>query len=280
MENVRKHHDNYDFVLKEVMSLYTNKSLEFLGIQGKVKELLNAENVEVEIRKTLEDQVLKLDTGDGVDIEWESDISLDDLLRFAGYNIALTRKFKMPFVTVIVTRKKVRHSSYIGGSISFTPKILNLKERDGRATLKAIREKLDRGESINPLEAVFVPLYNKGRMSYEGVYKTIIELMPRITPDKNEQDMLLILSALLANKLVDDSVFNRILEAIKVTLTDNRFFKLIKKEGIEEGKKEEKRKAAKNLLILGVPIDTIKKALFLTDNEIDEIQKELVPLDN
>ena len=69
-----------------------------------------------------------------------------------------------------------------------------------------------------------------------------------------------------------------------MTLTDNRFFKLIKEEGIEEGKiegkKEEKRKAAKNLLILGVPIDTIKKALFLTDNEIDELQKELVPLDN
>ena len=274
MENVERYHDNYDIVLKEVLTLYSDKSLQFLGINAKVAELLNAENVEVEIRKTLDDQVMRLDTGNGVDIEWEADISADDLLRFCGYNVALTRKFKIPFETVIVTNKTAGKKSYIGGSIKFMPKIINLSKRSGKAALKNIKEKLEKGEPVNPLEVVYVPLYNVSGMSYEGVYKEIIELMPKVTPDKHEQDRLLILSALLVNKFVEASTYKRILEAIKMVLEDNKLFKLLK----EEGGTERAREAAKNFIKLGVSLDIIKKGLNLSDSELDEIQKELVPV--
>jgi len=273
MENVRKYHDNYDFVLKEALTLYTDKSLEFLGINAKVTELLNAENLEIEIRKTLEDQVVRLDTGGGANIEWESDISEDDILRFLAYNTALTRKYKIPFETVIVTREKPAKISYIGGSVKFTPKVVNLNKRSGRAALKEIRGKLDKGEPVNPLAVVYVPLYNITGMTYEDVYKAIIELMPKVTPNRHEQDMLLILSALLANKFVGEDEYKRILEAIKVALEDNKFFKLLK----EEGSTERARIDARNLLELGVAVDIIKKGIGLSDHEIDEIQKELVP---
>ena len=271
MDNVSKYHDNYDFVLKEVLSLYTNQSLEFLGIDAKVKELLNTENVEVEIRKSINDQVLKLDTNTGLDLEWEADVSSDDLLRFAGYCIALTRKYKMPFTTIIVTRKKVKKKSYIGGSIKFTPRIINLNERDGVAALNDIRKKLDMGISVNPLEVMYVPLYNNFGVSYENIYKTIIELMPKITPDKDEQDKLLILSVLLANKLASNE-YQKILGAIKVALADNNLFKILEDE--------RDREAAKRFLALGVSIDIIKKGLGLTDDEIDAIQKEVIEVNS
>ena len=211
-----------------------------------------------------------------MDIEWEADVSTDDLLRFAGYNIALNRKYKMPFETVIVTRKKVSKRSYIGGSLRFTPRIINLNTRSGKATLKTVREKLDKGEPVNPLEVVYMPLYNNSGMTYEEVYKSIIEIIPKITPDKNEQDMLLILSALLANKFVETDEYKRILGAIKVSLAENKLFMLLKEEGREEGREEEARKVAKNLLELGISVDIIKKATGLTDSEIDKLQKELI----
>ena len=272
MDNVSKYHDNYDFVLKEVLSLYTNQSLEFLGIDAKVKELLNTENVEVEIRKSINDQVLKLDTNTGLDLEWEADVSSDDLLRFAGYCIALTRKYKMPFTTIIVTRKKVKKKSYIGGSIKFTPRIINLNERDGVAALNDIRKKLDMGISVNPLEVMYVPLYNNFGVSYENVYKTIIELMPKIMPDKDEQDKLLILSVLLANKLVPENEYQKILGATKVALANNNLFKILEDE--------RDRETAKRLLELGVSVDIVKKALGLTDADIDAIQKEAVAVNS
>jgi hypothetical protein len=50
-------------------------------------------------REMFEDQVLRLDDGTGADIEWEADISLDDLRRFLFYNAALARKYKIPFHT-------------------------------------------------------------------------------------------------------------------------------------------------------------------------------------
>ena len=268
MDAVENYHDNYDFVLKEVLTLYTNKSLEILGIQAKVQELLNTENIEVDIHKTLNDQVLRLDTNDGVNLEWEANVSTADLWRFAAYNIALVRKYKIPFETIILTRKTVRKKTYIGGSIQFRPKVVNLNKRDGQATLKRIREKLDRGEPVNPLEIVYVPLYNNSGVSYEDVYKEIIQLVPRVTPDKYEQERLLLLSALLTNKFVEKNEYRRILGAIKLVLKDNMLFKLIEEE--------KTREYAIRFLELGVSADIIKKGLDLSDSEFDEIQKELV----
>jgi len=72
---------------------------------------------------------------------------------------------------------------------------------------------------------------------------------------------------------VPEDEYRRILEAIKVALEDNKFFKLLK----EEASKERDKTVARNLLELGVAVDIIKKSIGLSDHEIDEIRKELVP---
>ena len=277
MENVMKYHDNYDAVLKYMLSLYTDKSLEFLGIKGRVTELLNAENIEIDIRKTLDDQVLRLDNQNGVDIEWEANISKDDLLRFASYNIALTRKYKIPFETIIMTRKKVEKKSYISRSIKFTPRVINLNARNGKAALKGIRDKLDKGAEINPLEVVYLPLYNNSGMTFKDVYKEIIGLLPKMAIDKREQERLLILSVLLANKFIeDDDEYKTILGMIKMAFEGNRMIKILE----ENGAIEKAREIVKGLLEFGVSIDIIKKTCGLSEDEILEIQQGLVQTAN
>ena len=58
-----------------------------------------------------------------------------------------------------------------------------------------------------------------------------------------------------------------------MALEDNKLFKILR----EEGGTERAREAAKNFIELGVSLEIIKKGLRLSDSEIDEIQKELIP---
>jgi hypothetical protein len=268
LEKLLTYHDNYDVVLKDAIAAYKDKSLDFLGINSKVTELLNTENVEVEIHKTYNDLALRLDTNTGTGMEWEADISSADLLRFAAYNVALTRKFGIPFDAIIITKKEPSKKSYIGPAMQFKPKIINLTKRSGKAALNKIRKNLAAGEVINELEIVFLPLYNHPKMTYEEIYRTIIELLPSITQDKHEQDRLLALSVLIANKFIPDDEYTKIIEVIRMAFEDNKLFKIL-----ENAKA---RDIAKNLLKLGVSVDIVKESVGLSDSDISEIQQNLV----
>jgi len=82
-------------------------------------------------------------------------------MRFASYNIDLSRMHGIPFTTVIITIQKPGVTSYTNPSISFNPKIINLKERDADKVLAEIDKKLQVGDynGINPLEIIYLPLY-------------------------------------------------------------------------------------------------------------------------
>ena len=166
----------------------------------------------------------------------------------------------------------MKKKTYISGSIQFTPVIVILSERDGKATFDGIKEKLDKGDPVNELEVVYLPLYNNHDMSYEDVYKAIIELLPRVAPDRHEQDRMLTLSALLANKLVPEGEFRKILEAIKLAFEDNTMFKILE----ENGAIKKAREMARKLLELGVSLEIVKKSSGLSDSELSEIQNGIL----
>ena len=64
--------------------------------------------------------------------------------------------YGIPFTTVIITTKKLRVTSFKSPSMTFTPKIINLKERDADKVLAEIERKLDAGEhaEINELQLI------------------------------------------------------------------------------------------------------------------------------
>ena len=146
-----------------------------------------------------------------------------------------------------------------------------MSKRSGKTTLKKIKDNLDKGESINELEVVYLPLYNNPGMTYEDVFKAIIELLPKITPDKQEQELLLTLSALLVNKFVAEEEYKSILEAIKMAYEDITMFKILE----ENGALKKAREMAKKLFEYGISIEIIKDTSGLSDSELLEIQGEL-----
>jgi len=272
VDKIRTYHKNYDIVLKEASSAYTDKSLAFLGVNAKVVESLNIEHTEVTVHDRFSDQVFKLDSGCGVNLEWEAKVSRDDLLRFAIYNANLARKYEIDFDTVIVTRNKVSKSSYKGSALQFTPKIVSLNTIDGKVILNRIRKCLDGGEQINPIEVVYAPLYNNHGASYEDVYQEIAEIVFRFTKNKHEQVNLLVLSALLINKIVGEEEYNRILEVIKMALTSYEALDMLVSKldeaRISEIAKSIKTEIVKRMLDEAMPIEKIVKLAALPHDEV------------
>ena len=86
MSNITDIYQNYDAVFKESFTLYENKSLDFLDLNlAPVQELLNTEDTEFVVKKSYEDLIFKLADDTGLSLEWEAQISKDDIRRFFAY---------------------------------------------------------------------------------------------------------------------------------------------------------------------------------------------------
>jgi len=172
-ESTGKQHDivadlsyinNYDAVFKESFGFYKGKDLTFFGVDlAQITETLNPEITQIKVDKYFADIVFRLADGTGLHLEWEADINQDDVMRFCIYNVSLARNYKIPFETVVFTNKKPHCSVNKCNCLSFNPKIINLGNYDAEETLGEIRAKIDKGEDINDLQLIYLPLFGSKR---------------------------------------------------------------------------------------------------------------------
>ena len=180
-------------------------------------------------------------------MEWEADISRADIMRFAAYHIDLSRMHNIHFTSVIITTKEPSIAEYESPSMTFTPKIINLKNQDADRVLEEINRKVTAGEhsSINELEIIYLPLYGSvsGKTTPE-LLDTAIKLTSKIAPDdKLKQRKLNDLIILLTSTFVNDEDLRRILEANMKILEENRAVRVLEaifrdkwmEKGIEQG---------------------------------------------
>jgi hypothetical protein len=237
-------YNSYDKVVKESFSLFKNRSLEFLDndLESEIEDLLSVEVTKTTTKKAYADFAYRLKGGKGLHIEWEVDISRDDMRRFASYHIELDDKYDMPFISVIVTAKKPRYAEYITPSMTFKPRIVNLSERNADETIERIKDKIAKGEAVNELEIIYLPLYSSpSGKSLAELVSTSIKLTESMS-SSNEEKIISLLFLLTATDLTNAEM-SMIWEANIVILEKNnaiRFF---------EGKGEE-RKAAETALEL------------------------------
>ena len=273
-------HTNQDKVWKESLSLFTGGSLEFLHeeLSGEVTDILSTEITETTTKKAYSDNALKLSTNKGVHTEWEAHINEDDIIRFASYNIDLTRMHKIPFTTIIITTKNPSVTSYASPCLTFTPKIINLKERDADKVLVEIDRKLNAGEhgSINILEIIYLPLYGSesGKTTPE-LLDTAIKLTPKVSADKHTQHKLQDLLILLTSTFISDEERNKIWEANMRILEDNPAVKWLEDRGRTEGRNQEKIEIAVNMLRDGDDAPKVSRITGLDIAKVAELQAEL-----
>ena len=239
---------NKDKVFKESLSLYKGRTFNFLRLDlPEITEMLSSEITEVKTVKAFADKVFKLANGKGLHMEWEADLSKDDMLRFFSYNVYLERKHGIQFTTVILTNNKPCVINHISISTAFTPIVINLGERNGDAAYIQMKERLKAGEMIDELELIYLPLYNSSKSMYD-LLDAAIKLAPEIKKDTAELDKLLSLILLQVGRFADEKEFKKVLEANAVILENNVAVKVIEemgmKKGIEKGMEKGKAETA------------------------------------
>ena len=269
---------NHDKVLKESFSLFKGESLGFLDeeLADVVTDILGTELTETTTKKAYADNALKLSSNKGLHTECEAHISRQDIMRFASYNIDLSRMHDIPFTTVIITTQKPGVTSYTNPSVTFAPKIINLKERDADKVLADIDKKLKAGDysSINLLEIIYLPLYGSesGKTTAQLLDKAI-KLAPQVAKnDKPKQRKLHDLMILLAGSLVSDNELGQILEANMINLENNAAVRVLK----SMGRSQREIEIAQNMLLDGDDYVKISRMTGLDIERIAELDSELL----
>ena len=284
MSNITDIHQNYDAVFKESFTLYKNQSLDFLDLGlAPVQELLNTEDTEFVVKKSYEDLIFKLADDTGLNLEWEAKISKDDILRFFAYNVACVRKYKISFQTIILTNQKPAHLSYENDTIRFSPLVINLAERNGDELLAKIKKQLITGGKINEIELIYLPLYKSVDKTVVQLFEEVIQLVPKVTDDREKKQKIILLAALLTNKFISGDEYKRLWEEIEMVLEDIKLIKVGRdlareegrEEGVREGIKEGKFEIVEKMLKAGLAIEQIIAMSGLSEEEVKEIQNGL-----
>ena len=277
---------NQDKVIKEALEIYKGKTLEFLDeeLEGEVVEILGAEITETFTKKAYSENAFKLSTNKGLHVEWEARISKDDMMRFASYNIDLSRKHKIPFITVIITAKPHRINKYSNPSLTFKPRIINLRGRDADLALGQIEEKLSRGEPINELQLIYLPLYGSGSgKTVAELLKLAMKISTQVAKEAHELNKIQSLLVLLCGSIVKKDEMSKILEENKMKIEGNSALEILTewateaglRRGMEQGIEQGLTLVAKKMILGKGDFSQISEITGLSMQRIYELEAEL-----
>ncbi len=264
MENNKNKIDyqNYDFIIKNAMEIFRDKTLDFLGIKlPKIKSELKTEFKEIMTKTDIMDLNFLLEDGNILQLEEEANISKEDMVRFAYYNLILYKTYNTKVNTVIITIDKNQKDNITidTGVLKFAPKIINIGEKDGDERLRELKEKIRNNIPINEIELIFLPIMDTKKKKIEFL-REIILLEKKLLCSKKEKEKLIAMTLVAGNKLVSKEEISKIWEEIKM-LT---FMEYAEEKGMEKGLEKGISKIIIRLLS--------KKFGILSDKYIDGIK--------
>ena len=259
---------NYDLVFKEAFSIFDNRSLAFLGIDlPPIHSFLVTEIPEVETTDDMMDLNFRLEDGSILHLEEEMNLSKRDLIRFAHYDLRLFRYYDAPVHTVVLTPANSTSGTKVLdiGSLQYNVLQIVLSDRDGDALLSQMQNALEKGEQVNELELIFLPLMKSELTKTELLRKTI-ELEKQL-PIKDIRNKVRELTLILADKIVDKKLLDELWEELRML----KVVKYAEEKGMERGKET----VAKNLLSKGMDDEFVIETTGLDQSIIDKLKKSL-----
>ena len=245
-------HDIYDVILKIACVLYGTKFLNYIGINGKIKQELNREIVTINGNKRYVDFLAEMenDTISHVEFQYPC-VKIKDLDRFFDYNIFTQTIYEKLTETLIIcfTKKSKEIKRKIGQTKLFCPKFFYIGDINFDEKIKNINIKLKSNEQLtddDEITLILMCLVPECENRYEKL-KKICELL------KNE-------------KLFDEKKLELIKGIIKLEI-DNLLTKEERKK-IRSGMKM----SPESLAIITKAIDEVNKKV-ISEAEMDGIEK-------
>ena len=263
---------NYDYVFKEALTIYKDKTLDFLGLHnlGAIGEPLRTENVEIIIKQEFVDLTFALLDGRGVNLEEEVRLSRKALKRFASYNLWLSQEYNRDFVTVIFVKEPTNITELVSEQIRFKPLIVQCSNINADAMLEKLKKDLAEGREVNELEIIYLPLFASKKLSPTQLFTESSKLIKRLNVNDEERMKLYALSIVLAGKVVEKDQLDKLWEEIK--LMRNAILEYAEERGIklgeERGKELNAKETARRLLAKGYDLEEIAE---VTDISVEQL---------
>jgi len=268
---------NYDFVFKDSFSLFKNDIGDFLKVElPGIVSYLETEFSEIETSTERMDLNFKLEDGSILHLEEEIEVSVDDLIRFASYDLKLYNRYRDRIRTIILCIKgyPAAEAAFNAGSLGYNTTVVNMSDKDGKEKMKELREKIEKGEEINYLELIFLPLMNSDQDMVKRVKETI-ELEDKLDADQKFKNNLAALTIVLCDKFLSSENMIELWRDRKMV----KFFKYVE----DQGKNEE----AKMLMLRQIKakfgdsdneiIDLINKAEL---SKIEDLSEKIITADS
>jgi len=238
---------NYDFVFKDSFNLFKNDIADFLKVElPEIVDYLETEFAELETNTERMDLNFKLEDGSIMHLEEEVEVSVDDLIRFASYDLKLYNRYRDRIRTIILCIKgyPASEAGFNGGSLEYNTTVINMSDKDGKAKLIELKEKIENKEEVNYLDLIFLPLMNSDRQMVERVKETI-ELEKKLEIEQNLKNNVVALTFVLCDKFLSKKEVSEIWRDYKMV----KILKYAEEQGKKKGKREGKQEEAKLILM-------------------------------
>ena len=249
-------HSNYDLGFKEAITLFKDKTLDFLGINEPVSiaEPLATESVNIEIKSLSRDLIFAAkDKYRGFHFEEEVNLNLDDLWRFFDYNVSLYRIHKRVFDTIIFVKEPTSLTGIEESRLAFKPIIVQCSNIDADVMLAELKNDVSDGKAINELKLVYLPLF-RGTLDANGLFLESAKLIRAMKADDSLKQKVSALAILIAGKVVDEHILDKVYKEVKMMYSDNVILKVAENHGANR----EKEETVKRMLVMGLdPLDII-----------------------
>jgi len=211
---------------------------------------LETEFAELETNTERMDLNFKLEDGSIMHLEEEVEVSVDDLIRFASYDLKLYNRYRDRIRTIILCIKgyPASEAGFNGGSLEYNTTVINMSDKDGKAKLIELKEKIENKEEVNYLDLIFLPLMNSDRQMVERVKETI-ELEKKLEIEQNLKNNVVALTFILCDKFLSKKEVSEIWRDYKMVKILKYAEEQGKKKGKREGKIEGKQEEAKLILM-------------------------------
>ena len=227
-------HQNYDLAFKEAITVFKNKSLDFLEVDlPRIVDIVNTEMFKIETKENFIDMNFILEDGSLLHLEEEIHVSEEDLLRFAQTDLVLygSKRSVIHTVVVVLGNNKMNKGSIDAGSLKYDVKIVYMRGKDGDSKLSELKQKLESGEAINELELIFLPLMGSRIRERIEMLDEALDLTRQMQVDPARKMKIMSMQLVLMDKYITEEKILSVWEEMKML----NIIRIAEKKGIEQG---------------------------------------------
>lgn len=235
-----------DAALKTAFRYFSDELLPYFGISGKVVEIASTELIHLDVKKFYEDLNFVMDNGSWLHFEFQSkNEGLEGLKRFRVYEALASYQHKISVTTYVLFSGRIKNpmTEFTEGINTFRITPIIMQDYDADQLIAKLQKKQERGESYTKKELSLLTLclLMGGKMPLKERVEAAYQITQNAASvDKKELNRIETVLYVMADKFLDSSEMDELMEVIKVTKLGQKL--------VNKGKAEEKLEIAQNLI--------------------------------